>query len=75
VRLEITATIIESWNDQPEVAAEALREWANTKASAQLAGGNVDEQLRQVIARHAHQASIHGQPNAEHADGWEGDDR
>jgi catechol 2,3-dioxygenase-like lactoylglutathione lyase family enzyme len=59
VRLEITATIIESWNDQPEVAAEALREWAEAKALARGDGDDVDERLRQVIAAHAHQASIH----------------
>jgi catechol 2,3-dioxygenase-like lactoylglutathione lyase family enzyme len=76
VRLEITATIVESWNDQPDVAIEALREWTATKASARLAGDDVDdvdEQLRRLIARHAHQAGIHGQRNGEHADGREGD--
>jgi catechol 2,3-dioxygenase-like lactoylglutathione lyase family enzyme len=61
VRLEITATLDESWNDQPEVAAEALSAWSNTKTSAQLAGDDVNEQLRQFIARHAHQASIRDQ--------------
>jgi len=71
VRLEITATIVGSWNDQPELATEALREWENTKASARLAGGDVDEQLRRVIARHAHQASIHDQVNGERASGRE----
>jgi catechol 2,3-dioxygenase-like lactoylglutathione lyase family enzyme len=58
VRLEITATIVDSWNDQPEVAAAALGEWVDAKASALRAGDDVDERLRRVIARHAHQAGI-----------------
>jgi len=73
VRLEITATIEQSWNDQPNAAIEALREWTKTKDSAQAAGTDVDKQLREIIARHAHQASIHGRHNGGRADRWEGD--
>jgi catechol 2,3-dioxygenase-like lactoylglutathione lyase family enzyme len=63
VRLEITATMVESWNDQAKVAAETLSEWIRVKASAGADGDDVDRLLRQVIARHAHQASLHGQRN------------
>ncbi len=66
VRLEITATIVECWNDQPEVAKEALREWAATKASALLDGSDVDQRLRAVIDSHAHQASIRELLNSQH---------
>lgn len=68
VRLEITATVDETWNEQPDIATTALRGWADTKQSARLAGEDVDEQLRRFIARHAHQASIHDQLHGEHAD-------
>jgi len=72
VRLEVTATIVESWNDQPEVAARALDEWADAKASARRAGDDVDERLRQVIARHAHQAGIRDR-TGDGAGGQDGD--
>ncbi len=61
VRLEVTATIVESWNDQAEVGAAALREWTEAKAQAQREGTDSDDALRSVIAGHAHQASIRDQ--------------
>ncbi len=64
VRLEITATIVDSWNDQPQVAADALAEWSQAKRGAQATGADVEEALRGVIAGHAHQASI--APHIEH---------
>jgi len=72
VRLEITATIVDSWNDQPERAADALREWANAKAMARLDGSDVDEHLRRVISAHAHQARIRNQRDGGQADSGEG---
>ncbi|HEY6426988.1 MAG TPA: VOC family protein [Acidimicrobiales bacterium] len=68
VRLEITATIDPSWNDQPEFAATALSEWREAKALSRQTGVDVDEQLRGVIARHAHQASIREQRDGQNAD-------
>lgn len=65
VRLEITATLEPSWNDQEAFAAEALSEWAATKAAAQRAGENPDEKLRALISRHAHQAQVHGQDSGQ----------
>jgi catechol 2,3-dioxygenase-like lactoylglutathione lyase family enzyme len=61
VRLEITATIDKSWNDQEDVGAAMLAEWVNAKSAAIEAGEDVNEHLRQVIARHAHQAQIRAQ--------------
>jgi len=61
VRLEITATIVGSWNDQPEWAAKALGDWAETKASALADRSDVDERLRELIARYAYQAAIRRQ--------------
>jgi catechol 2,3-dioxygenase-like lactoylglutathione lyase family enzyme len=58
VRLEITATLDKSWNDQEAVGAALLSEWESTKAAALESGQDVNEQLRQLIARHAHQAQI-----------------
>jgi catechol 2,3-dioxygenase-like lactoylglutathione lyase family enzyme len=60
IRLEITTTLVESWNDQGEVAASTLDEWARARAKAREAGEGIDEALLEVIGRHAHQASIRG---------------
>jgi catechol 2,3-dioxygenase-like lactoylglutathione lyase family enzyme len=65
VRLEVTATLVDSWNDQPEVGAAALQEWNEAKTQAQRAGTDVDEALRNVIAGHAHQASIRAEANGQ----------
>ncbi|MFF5010941.1 VOC family protein [Streptomyces phaeochromogenes] len=64
VRLEITATMDASWNAQEAVGAALLNEWVNTRAAAAEAGEDVDEALRGLIARHAHQAQIKGQRTA-----------
>lgn len=63
IRLEITATIVESWNDQPDLAAAALREWTEARADAERDRADVAQALRAVIARHAHQASIRNETN------------
>jgi catechol 2,3-dioxygenase-like lactoylglutathione lyase family enzyme len=68
VRLEVTATIVDSWNNQPQVGAEGLREWSEAKAGARLAGTDIDDALRNVIARHAHQASIRKAIVADHTE-------
>lgn len=60
VRLEVTATLDETWNDQPHIAADALSEWATARSTATRSGRDVDGALRDVIARHAHQASFAG---------------
>jgi len=73
VRLEITATIVDSWNDQPDMAARLLGEWADTKASARLAGADIVEELRRFIARHAHQAAVRHQCERGRNEGSEGD--
>jgi catechol 2,3-dioxygenase-like lactoylglutathione lyase family enzyme len=65
IRLEITATIVERWNDQPAFATSALREWSEARSNAEKAGADVDEARRAVIARHAHQSSIRDQTNGD----------
>jgi catechol 2,3-dioxygenase-like lactoylglutathione lyase family enzyme len=60
VRLEITATIDKSWNAQEDTAKRMMDEWGEAKAAALRSGNDVDEALRQHIARRAHQAIIHG---------------
>jgi catechol 2,3-dioxygenase-like lactoylglutathione lyase family enzyme len=61
VRLEITATLDPSWNAQEEVGAALLGEWVETRAAAAASGQDVNEALRKLVARHAHQAQFKGQ--------------
>ncbi len=67
VRLEVTATAVDSWNDRPDVGEAALTEWREAKEQARAAGTDVADALRAVIARHAHRASIRDQLGTDQA--------
>jgi catechol 2,3-dioxygenase-like lactoylglutathione lyase family enzyme len=67
VRLEITATIVDSWNDRPDIGEAAMAEWREAKEQARASGTDVADALRAVIARCAHQASIRDQLGTDQA--------
>jgi catechol 2,3-dioxygenase-like lactoylglutathione lyase family enzyme len=57
VRLEVTTTVVESWQDEAG-AASALQAWVDVKDSALELGDDVDDRRRALIANNAHQAQI-----------------
>lgn len=66
VRLEITTTVVPTWNQEEKTAAEHLASWAHVKEQALEGDGDVDQTLRALIRRNAHQAQVrHGQSPVE----------
>jgi catechol-2,3-dioxygenase len=58
VRLEITTTIVPTWNQDEKGAEAALDEWVKTRARARESGEDVDTNLRALITKNAHQAQL-----------------
>jgi catechol 2,3-dioxygenase-like lactoylglutathione lyase family enzyme len=64
VRLEITTTVVPTWNQEERKAAAALAQWVETKDRARAEGADPDERLRELIRRNAHQAQIRQERHA-----------
>jgi catechol 2,3-dioxygenase-like lactoylglutathione lyase family enzyme len=57
VRLELTAPLDPTWNDQGAKASESLREWEDVKRMAREEGRGMVAALADLTARRSHRAS------------------
>jgi catechol 2,3-dioxygenase-like lactoylglutathione lyase family enzyme len=54
VRLELTAPLDPTWNDQSQRAREQLREWEEVKRSAKQSGGALVDAVHELTTRRSH---------------------
>lgn len=53
IRLEITAPLVDNWNDRPEQAQRTLDAWVRTKAEAAANGENRSDALHRLVVSSA----------------------
>jgi len=57
LRLELTAPLDPTWNDQGERAQESLREWEDVKREARESGQGLVVAVRELTKRRSHRAA------------------